>query len=390
MSISSLYCILLPFCISLFLTAWIHPRLVKIALLKNIVDNPNTRKLQRTPVPVLGGVAVFFGIVVGIGSMSATVNCSGLLVVIMAMMAMLYTGTMDDMLNLSPALRLLIEIIVMLLLIFVGGYCINNFRGLWGVGEISDWYAVPLTIFAAVGIINAINLIDGVNGLSSGFCIMACVMFGVLFYLSGCITMTILAVVSIGALIPFFFHNVFGKTSKMFIGDGGTLVMGTIMSIFVIDILHTDSLCALYVNRNVGLVPFSLAVLSVPVFDTLRVMSSRILKGESPFHPDKTHLHHMFIELGASHVATTIASLSTNILIVFCWWALYAAGVSINGQLYAVVGMSLLATFGVYHFMQWHIRRDTKFLGMVRRLGYRTHISRTRFFFWLQKVADKI
>ena len=219
---------------------------------------------------------------------------------------------------------------------------------------------------------------------------MACIMFGTLFYLSGCITMTVLAVVSIGALIPFFFHNVFGKTSKMFIGDGGTLVMGTVMSVFVIEVLRSDSPSAAYVGQNVGLIPFSLAVLSVPVFDTLRVMSTRLLKGESPFHPDKTHLHHMFIELGASHVATTIAILSLNTLVVLGWWLLESLGVSIAVQLYAVVGMSLLATFGLYHFMQWHIRHDTRFLRGVRRLGYRTHISRTGFFFWLQNTMDKI
>ena len=390
MHMSPLYSIFLPFCISLFLVGWIHPRLVKIALLKNIVDNPDARKLQRTPVPVLGGVAIFFGIVVGLGCMSLKLNCFEMSTVVMATMVMLYTGTMDDILNLSPALRFLIEIIVMLLLIFVGNYCINDFQGLWGIDEISDWYAVPLTILASVGIINAINLIDGVNGLSSGFCIIACAMFGTLFYLSDCITMTVLAVVSVGALIPFFFHNVFGKTSKMFIGDGGTLVMGTIMSIFVIEILSTDSPSAAYVSPNVGLVPFTLAVLSVPVFDTLRVMSTRLLRGESPFHPDKTHLHHMFIELGASHAATTIAILSMNTLVVLCWWALVALGCSIAVQLYGVVGMSLLATFGLYHFLQWHIRQDTKLLSAMRRLGYRTHISRTGFFFWLQKVMDRV
>ena len=94
------YTVIIPFFIALFLVGWIHPKLVKIALLKNIVDNPDARKLQRTPVPVLGGVAVFFGVVIAIGSMSAVVDCSGLPVVIMAMMAMLYTGTMDDILNL--------------------------------------------------------------------------------------------------------------------------------------------------------------------------------------------------------------------------------------------------------------------------------------------------
>ena len=384
------YTIIIPFFIALLLVGWIHPRLVKIALLKNIVDNPDARKLQRTPVPVLGGVAVFFGVVIAIGCMSSVVDCSGLPVVIMAMMAMLYTGTMDDILSLSPGLRFVIEIVVVLLLIFVGGYCIDDFHGLWNIGRFSYWYAVPLTVVAAVGIINAINLVDGVNGLSSGYCIMACLIFDTLFFLAGEAPMTILAAVSVGALIPFFLHNVFGKTSKMFIGDGGTLVMGVVMSVFVIEILQNGSRAAAYVDPNVGLVPFTLAVLSVPVFDTLRVMSTRILKGTSPFRPDKTHLHHMFIDLGCSHVATTLAILGVNMFVVLCWWALEASGFSIAVQLYAVIAVSLLVTSGLYHFMQWHICRDTRFMRAMRRLGYKTHISRTGIFFWLQQVMDKV
>ena len=384
------YTVIIPFFIALFLVGWIHPKLVKIALLKNIVDNPDARKLQRTPVPVLGGVAVFFGVVIAIGCMSSVVDCSGLPVVIMAMMAMLYTGTMDDILSLSPGLRFVIEIVVVLLLIFVGGYCIDDFHGLWNIGRFSYWYAVPLTVVAAVGIINAINLVDGVNGLSSGYCIMACLIFGTLFFLAGEAPMTILAAVSVGALIPFFLHNVFGKTSKMFIGDGGTLVMGVVMSVFVIAILQNGSRVAAYVNPNVGLVPFTLAVLSVPVFDTLRVMSTRILKGTSPFRPDKTHLHHMFIDLGCSHVATTLAILGVNMFVVLCWWALEASGFSIAVQLYAVIAVSLLVTSGLYHFMQWHICRDTRFMRAMRRLGYKTHISRTGIFFWLQQVMDRV
>ena len=384
------YTIIIPFFTALLLVGWIHPRLVKIALLRNIVDNPDARKLQRTPVPVLGGVAVFFGVVIAIGCMSSVVDCSGLPVVIMAMMAMLYTGTMDDILSLSPGLRFVIEIVVVLLLIFVGGYCIDDFHGLWNIGRFSYWCAVPLTVVAAVGIINAINLVDGVNGLSSGYCIMACLIFGTLFFLAGEAPMTILAAVSVGALIPFFLHNVFGKTSKMFIGDGGTLVMGVVMSVFVIAILQNGSRVAAYVNPNVGLVPFTLAVLSVPVFDTLRVMSTRILKGTSPFRPDKTHLHHMFIDLGCSHVATTLAILGVNMFVVLCWWALEASGFSIAVQLYAVIAVSLLVTSGLYHFMQWHICRDTRFMRAMRRLGYKTHISRTGIFFWLQQVMDKV
>ena len=89
-------------------------------------------------------------------------------------------------------------------------------------------------------------------------------------------------------------------------------------------------------------------------------------------------------------VATTLAILSLNVSVVLCWWLLAVSGAPIDVQLYAVAGMSLLATFGLYHFMQWHIRRDTKFMGIIRRLGYKTHISRTGIFFWLQQVMDKV
>jgi phospho-N-acetylmuramoyl-pentapeptide-transferase len=241
-----------------------------------------------------------------------------------------------------------------------------------------------------VGIINAINLIDGVNGLSSGYCITACTMFGTLFYLSGDMKMTILAVVSVGALIPFFLHNVFGKTSKMFIGDGGTLVMGVVITVFVIETLRSGSACGAYVGPEVGLIPFSLAVLCIPVFDTLRVMFSRILRGTSPFRPDKTHLHHMFISLGASHAATMLAIVLLNTSVVFCWWALMEAGASLSVQLYAVVGMGLLVTFGMYHFLEWHLRHRTRLLRFMRRLGYRMHLSRTPTFIRIQKLVDRL
>lgn len=381
---------ILSFLVAILSAHWIHPRLVRIALDKNIVDNPNARKLQRRPTPVLGGIAVFFGSVIGLGCASITCDCSELFIVVVAMMIMLYTGTMDDILDLSPALRFLIEIGMVLLLIFVGGYTLNDFHGLWGLNQIPQGVAIPLTVFAAVGIINAINLIDGVDGLSSGYCILTSLLFGVMFWYVGDRTMCMLAVVAAGSLIPFFFHNVFGKSSKMFIGDGGTLVMGIVMSVFVIRILRHGSMSEVYDAVNIGLVPFTLAVLSVPVFDTLRVMTTRILKRKSPFHPDKTHLHHMFICLGCSHAATTLAILILNFFVVLCWWISYMIGCSIDVQLYIVLVLSILITSGLYNFMEWHIRHKTQFVRLLHRIGYRTHLNRTGIFFWLQKKMDRM
>ena len=276
-----------------------------------------------------------------------------------------------------------------LLLIFIGGYVWNVLHGLWCLDQIPQGVAIPFTLFAAVGIINAINLIDRVDGLSSGYCILASLLFGMMFWYVEDRTMGMLAVVAAGSLIPFFFHNVL-KNSKMFIGDGGTLVMGFVMSVFMIRILRHGSMSEVYDAANIGLIPFTLAVLPVPVFDTLRVMTTRILKRKSPFHPDKTHLHHMFIRLGYSHAATTLAILILNFFVVLCWWISYMAGCSIDVQLYIVLVLSILITSGLYNFMEWHIRHKTQFVRLLHRIGYRTHLNRTGIFFWLQKKMDRI
>lgn len=378
--------VFIAFVIALLTVGWVHSKIVRIARMKNIVDNPNTRKLQRVPIPVLGGVAVFLGIISGIGCLGFFSDVSSLLIAVTAMVVMLYVGTMDDILNLSPNLRFLIETLVVLLVILVGGRSIDDFHGLWGIHEIPYGIAIPLTVFASVGIINAINLIDGVNGLSSGFCIMACLVFGTLFVLAGDTKMAILASAATGALIPFFLHNVFGKTSRMFIGDGGTLMMGIVMSVFVINTLSHDSLCATYVGPQVGLIPFSLAVLCIPVFDTLRVMSTRMAKGISPFHPDKTHLHHRFIEMGCSHLGTTGRILTLNGLILFVWWILRRLGVSIDIQLYAVIVMGMFATIGIYYLVEAFPSRKSSCQTSKSTFKMKRHKATLAIRRWMDKI----
>ena len=381
--------ILIAFFASLFAVMWIHPLVVKIAMEKNIVDNPNARKLQRVPIPVLGGCAVLFGILLGIGFTSAHCGCPTLFIIITAMTIMLYLGTMDDILNLSPRLRFVIEIMVVALLILANNQSINNFHGLWSLHAIPEWVSFPLTIFAAVGIINAINLIDGVDGLSSGYGVMASTAFAALFLLAGDVPMVTLAAVTAGALIPFFFHNVFGKTSKMFIGDGGTLVLGIVFSSYVINTLADGSVVGKFVESGFGLIPFTLAVLSIPVFDTLRVMLGRILRHTSPFSPDKTHLHHLFIELGFSHAGTTVSILTLNTLIIALQLFSWRLGCSVDMQLYIVIGLSLLFTLGLYYCTK--VMADTNiFKRMIKAIGRATHFERKGFFLTMQKLMDKI
>lgn len=388
MSISLLYHLIIPFLVAFIATLWIHPKVLKIAIMKNLVDNPDARKLQRRPTPVMGGLAVFFGLLLGMCS-SQLIESSHIFIYLAVMSIMLYIGTIDDILDLSPKLRFLIEIAVIIILMKVTGHSINNFFGLWGLQDIPIWCAAPLTIVAAVGIINAINLIDGVNGLSTGFCIMACSLFAILFVLSDNTTMAIIAMSAAGAIIPFFLHNVFGSNTRMFIGDGGALVMGVIMSIFIINILCSDSLSANLTEKNIGLIPFCLAVLSVPVFDTLRVMTMRMIRGTSPFNPDKTHLHHLFIDLGFSHVGTTLSILSLNTLVVLSWLISFLMGASVDIQLYVVLFFSILITFVFYRFTRQQIRNNTKFYRMLNSLSHYTHIERQNFWKKLETFIDR-
>ncbi len=379
--------ILLPFVMAFIATKWIFPKTLNIALEKNIVDNPNARKLQRTPVPILGGLTIFFGMAMGIACSMLFGDYADIFPVVVSMILILLIGTMDDIIDLSPTFRFAVEILIVLILIFSSGASLNDFHGLWGFYEVPMWFSLMLTIIAAVGMINAINLIDGIDGLSSGFCIMASSLFGIMFYFAGNSSMLVLAAVSIGALIPFFFHNVFGRTSKMFIGDGGTLLMGIILSTFVIRTLTHGTSCA-SLNPNLGLIPFTIAVMSIPVFDTLRVMSIRMLRGKSPFSPDKTHLHHLFIEMGFSHIGATVSILTFNTIIVACWWLSYRLGCSIEWQLYIVLILAVAMTFVFYKFMKIQQKYNTSIWRMMRVIGKVSHIERKGIFLWLQNVMD--
>ena len=376
------------FIIALCSTWWIFKKVLRIAIMKNIVDNPDARKLQKTPVPVLGGIAVFFGIIVSLTATGMFFETRSLFAIMGVMAIMLYVGTMDDILGLSPSMRFVIEILVVLLLIFCNDYSLNNFHGLWGIDAVPEWIAVPVTVFACVGIINSINLLDGVNGLSSGYCITACIIFSFAFVWADDNEAASLAVMSIGALVPFFCHNVFGKKSKMFIGDGGTLLMGTILSTFVIGALNTDSPLAEKVDDGFGMIAFTVAVLAIPIFDTLRVMVMRMIRGKSPFQPDKTHLHHLFLDLGFSHIGVTLTEILSNLMVVAAWWISYKAGASIDLQLYIVIFLGMLVTFGFYKFVRVQIQKDTKCYRFMLKVGRFTHVGHTPWFERFRNFLD--
>ena len=298
------------------------------------------------------------------------------------MIIMLYVGTMDDIIGISPSRRLVIETGVALLMIYGSRSCILNFQELWGVGRIPLGLAIPLTVLTIVGIINAINLIDGVDGLLSGFGILICGFYGLLCFLAHDYSNAALAAVTAGSLATFFLHNVFGERSKMFLGDGGSMLLGILVSWLVISILGGHFHIREYLDGRVdfNLIAFTLAVVAIPVADTLRVMFGRIFRGRSPFRPDNTHLHHHFIRCGFSHLATTLMMLGMALVIIGTFLLVWVLGASHDLQLYTVIALTALLDGGG----AWLLSRLEK-----KGLRIADRSEKSGVWKWIQDVMDK-
>ena len=380
--------ILLPFLSAMVFTAIVHPFVVKIAKERDLVDNPGARKLQKNPVPVLGGIAVFWGIVVGAGFTSLFFHSNALFACIVAMTFMLFVGSGDDMVGLSPFVRLLLEVLVIAFIVKMDGTNMNHFHGLFGIGYLPVYISLPLSAIAGCGIINSINMIDGVDGLSSGFCVMACLVFGTFFMLAFDGTMSVMCCLAAGALIPFFVHNVFGKKSKMFIGDGGSTMMGMLMVIFCLHIIDNDSKVAESFT-NMGVVAFCLSVLSVPIFDTLRVMIGRISRGISPFKADKSHLHHLFIEMGFSHIGTSVAVITLDFINIMIWvFVYYVLEWGPTKQFAIVVLVGLVNTCGFYYIVR-RLNHDHIFYRGLEKIARFSHQETWNWWLFVRKYVDK-
>jgi len=343
---------ILLFLVAMSISALVYPLVLSYAKRHNIVDNPNARKLQRVPVPVLGGVVVYAGILAGCLVLFLFMKETFLLWGLAGMSIMLIVGIIDDIKNLSAMLRFVLEILMVSVFIAMTGVYWDDFHGMWGIYELSPWLAIPLSVITGVGVINSVNLIDGVDGYSSGYSMLACGCFALIFQSVWSPTMVCMAVIVVGALLPFFMHNVFGVRSKMFIGDGGALMLGMLMVMFLFFAISSKTNCSQLEERNMSLVGLCFAVISIPVFDTLRVMLMRMLRGKSPFRPDKTHLHHLYIDMGFSHLGAAFAILMMNMMIVVLWLLSWLLGASIDVQSYVSIGLSVLATFVFYSFMK--------------------------------------
>lgn len=297
------------FITALFAALLMIPFLQRWALKRGEVDVPDARKVHDGAIPRLGGIAIFLSFLFSLlvhGEMTPAVRgilAGGLVVFI--------TGLVDDLGGLSPRRKFLGEIGACLLAVVVGQFYLVNLGDLFGFGPIilPPWLGIPFTVFAVVGVINAMNLIDGLDGLSGGVSVIALTAFLALAWQDGNATVVTLCAGLLGGLLGFLKYNFY--PARIFMGDAGSLTVGFVLGLLAVSLTQAPGAS---VSPAVPVL-----ILGVPIMDTIWVMGQRLLRGGSPFAPDRTHVHHRFLDLGFQHRFTVVI-----IYAISLFWAVFA------------------------------------------------------------------
>jgi len=306
--------IILTFVVSGVLTAFLLPKIVSIAVKKDLYDLPDERHIHVGKVPRLGGLAFLPAMIFAVFlvfSLKSPFSFNAddkefflpmrqLLIAGLGSVVMYIVGVADDIAGVRYRHKFAAQAIAAGLMC-LSGVWIDSFHGFLGIYQIPMWLGMPFTMLIVVLVINSINLIDGIDGLASGLCIIGISAFAFLFICNGYYRFTMVAVAALGCLVPFYGYNVFGtpeKRNKIFLGDTGSLFMGYLLSFFAIKTTTIEPL-AVEMNQAYYLV-YAYSILLLPVLDVLRVFYNRIRRRRNPFLPDKTHIHHKFLALGLS------------------------------------------------------------------------------------------
>lgn len=310
-----MFLLISAFLTSFAITLYGIPSIIRIAEIKHLFDEPDERKTHKTRVPTLGGLAIFAGVIFSLTFWSSQKDIIELQYIISAIIILFFLGMKDDLFNLVAYKKLIGQLAASIILVHWGAIKITSFFGLFGIQDLDAISASIFSIFTIVVITNSINLIDGIDCLAGGIGLFASLVFGTWFYLADQTQYVILSFCLAGSLVAFLFYN--RTPAQIFMGDTGSLIVGLVLSILSIKFIEMNRVLPLEVFHKIKGVPvFTIGVLIIPLFDTLRVFTIRILQGRSPFSPDRNHLHHLLCDLGYSHIKSTILLLAFNAVII--------------------------------------------------------------------------
>lgn len=306
------------------------PSLIKVAKLKHLVDEPGeARKLHRRSVPTIGGIMIFAGTIISYCLWFPSKNqwelgdnydvlsaLNEFKYLVGCMFILFFLGLKDDIIGVSPSKKLLVHFVIGFILVIMADIRLTEFWGLFEVEELPWWVSVALSMFIYIVIVNAINLIDGVDGLASGVSFIASVTLAYWFFRTGDFPLALLAVGLAGSLLGFLVFN--WQPAKLFMGDSGSLIIGVVIYVLIMKMIEFPPARMSEKMSDVSKPVLAMAILAYPLIDTLRVFLLRALQGRSPFSADKNHIHHKLLSLGLKHwqVSTVLYIFTLSIIML--------------------------------------------------------------------------
>ncbi|GIV31232.1 MAG: undecaprenyl-phosphate alpha-N-acetylglucosaminyl 1-phosphate transferase [Saprospiraceae bacterium] len=310
------YDVILSFLTAFALTYVVIPPTIRVAVAKGLYDVPGQRRSHTQVTPRLGGVAIYAGVVFAIIFWTPFDQYGDAMQYILTAFVLIFlVGVKDDIDGLAASTKLVAEVLAAMILVFKCDLRIESLSGIMGIYELPYWWSVVLTIFTIIVIINSLNLIDGINGLSGSITLLVTGLSGSWFLMQYRYDLAILAFSTAGAVMAFLKYNF--TPARIFMGDTGALLNGLIISILVIKFLQLNEALPDDNPYQIATAPaMAFGLLILPLFDTLRVFTLRILQGRNPLHADRNHIHHLLLDSGLSHMQATGVLVVVNIVFV--------------------------------------------------------------------------
>lgn len=292
--------------IAYVITFFLMPFIIRIAKINKLFDLPDERKTHNYPVSSLGGVGIVSGLSISLLLVADfKLEDSEFQYYLASFFIIFILGVIDDIFVLKPWKKVLGQLLIASLLTAKAHLLITNLQGLAGIFEISAAFSYPFSFFTILLVINAFNLIDGVDGLAASLGLISSLVFGLFFYMNNNLPFAILGFIMAGSLLAFLMFNF--PPAKIFMGDSGSMLIGLVNAILLIKFIETGNGATNFPVTTPIVVGFG--ILLIPLLDVLRVFIIRLTKGVSPFAPDRNHLHHLLLNKGFSHTKVTLALL---------------------------------------------------------------------------------
>ncbi len=312
-------------CLAAFITAFVItyfsiPAIIRLSLIKKLYDRPDKRKKHGNRISPLGGIAIFGGLIISFVFFTAHLANSTLNSVLVALFILFITGVKDDLYPLVPYKKLIGQLLAIAVVVFQGDIRLEEFYGLFGIYQLPYGVSVGLTFFFLLGIINSFNFIDGINGLGSVIGIIVSTVYAWWFYYLNEPLFLTLALCIAGSQLAFLRYNFIN--ARIFMGDSGSMILGFFASLLTIYFLQANERNPDTILEHIDAMVFALAVLIIPIMDTLRVTFIRVLiLKRSPFTADRNHIHHALLDIGLNHITATLTLAAVNIaFVIFAFW----------------------------------------------------------------------